>query len=350
MTRYQKIVMSITLAAILVLLYFLKPILAPFLIAALFAYFGNPLVNKLQYYKLPRTLAVVIVFCCMLLAISLLIVLLVPLLQRQLIILIQKIPAMLDFTQTVIIPWVSQQLNGFGIAESLDIGSIKTLVSEHWQQAGSIAEQVVHTVSHSSAAFIAWIIDILLIPVVTFYLLRDWPNLLEDIEELLPRKQAPQIVKLLNECNEVLGAFFRGQFLVMIILGVIYAIGLSIMGLQLALLIGLIAGLLSIVPYLGMAIGLISALLAALLQFHDGIHLIYVLLVFLVGHIMEGMVLTPWLVGDKIGLHPVAVIFAILAGGQLFGFIGVLLALPVAAVLMVLLRHLKHHYLKDNSL
>jgi predicted PurR-regulated permease PerM len=173
--------------------------------------------------------------------------------------------------------------------------------------------------------------------------------LMTNLRELLPRHKAAQTISIINECDEVLSAFFRGQLIVMLALGCIYAIGLKIVGIQVSLLIGLIAGLLSIVPYLGFSIGLILGLLAAAVQFHDGMHLIYVLIVFIIGNMLEGMVLTPWLVGDKIGLHPVAVIFAVLAGGQLFGFIGILLALPVAAVLMVLLRHLKHQY-KNSAL
>jgi predicted PurR-regulated permease PerM len=165
----------------------------------------------------------------------------------------------------------------------------------------------------------------------------------------LPRKQAPLIKKLATECDDVLSEFLRGQLLVMFSLGIIYTIGLWIAGLEFALLIGMLAGLVSFVPYLGFVVGIIVAGIAALVQFNDVIHIIYILIVFGIGQAIESMVLSPWLVGERIGLHPVAVIFAVMAGGQLFGFFGVLLALPVAAVIVVLLRYLHGRYL-DSSL
>jgi len=191
---------------------------------------------------------------------------------------------------------------------------------------------------------VALFANLLLIPVVTFYLLRDWDKLIARIDELLPRKSQPVIEKLAKQSDDVLAAFLRGQFLVMLVLGVVYACGLWFINLELALLIGMLAGLVSFVPYLGFIVGILVASIAVLLQTQDLMMLIPVLIVFGIGQALEGMVLTPLLVGDKIGLHPVAVIFAVLAGGQLFGFVGVLLALPVAAVLAVLLRHLHGEY------
>jgi predicted PurR-regulated permease PerM len=183
-----------------------------------------------------------------------------------------------------------------------------------------------------------------LIPVVTFYLLRDWDVLVARIRELLPRQQEPTVVKLAKNSDEVLGQFLRGQLAVMVALGTIYTVGLWIVGLDLALLVGMIAGLVSFVPYLGFIVGIVLAGVAALMQFGDAVYLLYVAIVFGIGQVLEGMVLTPLLVGDKIGLHPVAVIFAVMAGGQLFGFVGILLALPVAAVVVVILRHFREVY------
>jgi predicted PurR-regulated permease PerM len=165
------------------------------------------------------------------------------------------------------------------------------------------------------------------------------------LRELLPRPLEPTISAFARESDEVLAAFLRGQLSVMIALGAVYTAGLMLVGLDLAVLIGLLAGLVSFVPYLGIIVGGGAALIAAAVQFQDWFHPAMVLLVFVVGQALEGFVLTPWLVGDRVGLHPVAVIFAILAGGQLFGFLGVLLALPVAAVLMVALRHAHGRYL-----
>jgi len=184
-----------------------------------------------------------------------------------------------------------------------------------------------------------WLANIVLIPVITFYLMRDWDHLVSYIHDLLPRSIEGKVSLMAKESDEVLGAFLRGQMLVMLALGVIYSIGLRLVGVEFSLLIGLFAGLLSFIPYMGLIVGVIIASVAVLFQTHDMTNLLWVFLVFGVAQMIEGMLLTPILVGDRIGLHPVAVIFAVLAGGQLFGFFGILLALPVFAVLAVLLRH-----------
>ena len=193
-------------------------------------------------------------------------------------------------------------------------------------------------------AVAALLTNLILIPVVTFYLLRDWDRLVRGIHDLLPRNMEAEISQMASDIDKVLGAFFRGQLMVMFALGFIYTIGLSLVGIELAVLIGMGAGLLSIVPYLGSIVGVLVAAGAAIFQFQDAFHLVMVLLVFGVGQAAEGMYLTPKLVGDQIGLHPVTVIFAVLAGGQLFGFLGILLALPVAAALNVLVRHMHQAY------
>jgi predicted PurR-regulated permease PerM len=187
-------------------------------------------------------------------------------------------------------------------------------------------------------------VGFVLVPVVGFYLLRDWDLLVERVSTLVPRGAAPTVARLARESDQVLGAFLRGQLSVMIALGAIYGIGLWLVGIDVGPLIGMIAGLISFVPFLGAIVGVVMALIAALVQYHDWLHVILVAVVFAVGQTLEGYVLVPKLVGDRIGLHPVAVIFAVLAGGELFGFIGVLVALPVAAVAMVLLRYAHERY------
>ena len=185
----------------------------------------------------------------------------------------------------------------------------------------------------------------MLVPVVCFYLLRDWDLIMAKLRTLLPRRREDTVMALMRECHEVIGAFLRGQLLVMLALAVVYSAGLMLVGVELGLLIGVLAGLASIVPYMGFVVGIGAAVIAVLFQFGLELYpLLGVAAVFTVGQMMEGMLLTPLLVGDRIGLHPVAVIFAVLAGGQLFGFTGVLLALPVAAVIMVLLRHVHDLY------
>lgn len=325
------------------LVYLLQPILMPFLVGALLAYLADPLADRLEARRVPRTPAVTIVFGVLVLVLVGLLVLLVPLIGSQVDVLREALPGMIRWIQATALPWMEQRFD-VELTEQLALDQVAATITANWRETGNLAANIVAGASKSGLALAGWLANLALIPVVTFYLLRDWDVLVGRIRDLLPRTREPVISRLAQECDEVLGAFLRGQFLVMIALGAIYTAGLFLLGLDLALLIGMVAGLASIVPYLGTIIGVAAALLAATFQFGDLWHLVGVAVVFGVGQMLEGMLLTPMLVGDRIGLHPVAVIFAVLAGGQLFGFVGVLLALPVAAVVMVLLRHVHDLY------
>ena len=329
------------------LLYALHPILSPFLIGILLAYMGDPVADLLERWKLSRTWAVIVVFSVFTLILVVLLLVLVPMLGRQLVRLYELAPQMIDWAQHSALPWVQLKL---GLGEGFwKFDRVKAAVTEHLGQTGDIVGTVLASAGASSLALLGWLGNLVLIPVVSFYLLRDWDVMIAKLRSLLPRSREGFIVQLLGECHEVLGAFLRGQLLVMLGLGVIYASGLMLVGLELGLLIGIIAGLASIVPYMGFVIGFGAAITAGLFQFGPELYpLLGIAAVFTVGQLLEGMLLTPWLVGDRIGLHPVAVIFAILAGGQLFGFTGILLALPVAAVIMVLLRH-AHDFYKQSD-
>jgi predicted PurR-regulated permease PerM len=328
------------------LVYLLEPILSPFLVGIILAYLGDPLVDRLEKAGLGRTPGAILVFSGFAVLLIGLLLILIPILFRETARFVQSIPDMLRWLQQMLSPVL---ISSIGIDPfDFQVDSLKSQLAAHWQQTGSFVSQILARMTLSGVALLGALINLALIPVVAFYLMRDWDLVVAKIQSLVPRKAVGTVNKLALECDEVLAAFLRGQLLVMAILGSIYALGLSMIGLDLAILIGLIAGAASIVPYLGFAIGVIAALIAAFYQFQDWLHPGYVMLVFLSGQVLEGTVLTPWLVGDKIGLHPVAVIFAILAGGQLFGFIGVLLALPLAAVLMVLLRYLLQHYLDSD--
>ncbi|VXC22976.1 AI-2E family transporter [Pseudomonas sp. 8O] len=320
------------------LLYLLHPILSPFLIGILLAYLGDPLVDRLERHRLSRTGGVVVVFTLFALVLLILLLVLVPMLGRQLVRLYQLAPEMLDWLQGTALPWSQSHL---GLQDDLlQIDQLKQVFTDNIGKTTDVLKMVLAQATSSGLALLAWLGNLLLIPVVSFYLMRDWDVLVERLRRLLPRQREGLVVKLTGECHEVLGAFLRGQLMVMLALSIIYASGLMLVGLELGLLIGVLAGLASIVPYMGFIVGIGAALTAALFQFGlEPYPLIGIGVVFMIGQLLEGMVLTPMLVGDRIGLHPVAVIFAILAGGQLFGFTGVLLALPVAAVIMVLLRH-----------
>lgn len=345
MTQSKKWPWLILLVFSGLLIYLLSPILSPFLLAALLAYMGGPLVVHLQTWRIPRTLGTVLVLLFFALLLVLFVLLLIPLLVHQIQVFLSYVPAMMEWAQSHVMPMINKYVD---TNFTLDLASIKGAAGQHLDQTGTVLTTVWKTISHSSMIVVQFIIDLVLVPVVTFYLLRDWPKVVGGCRSLLPRRIEPTVAQLTRDCNEVLGAFLRGQLLVMLALGVIYSVGLSIIGLDMAFLIGMMAGLASIVPYLGFIVGIAIAIIASLVQFHDGLNLIYVLIVFACGQTLESMVLTPWLVGDRIGLHPVAVIFAIMAGGVLFGFIGILLALPLAAVIMVLLRYARKRYIKSG--
>jgi len=329
-----------------ILIYLLAPILTPFLVGALLAYLTDPIADRLEAQRCSRTQSVIVVFLFLSLILAAAILLLIPKLSDQIQTMVRQVPAVLDVLHNRFLPWI-EQTTGMSISRP-DMDSLRQLIRDHWQQTGNLAAQLMSGLTRSGLAVVGWIANLVLIPVVTFYLLRDWDVMMANIRTLLPRNLEPRVTLWAQECDEVLGAFIKGQLLVMLALGAIYALGLWIVGLDLALLIGMLAGLASIVPYMGSILGIVVAALAAYVQFQDPLVLVWVGLVFGVGQMIEGMVLTPLLVGDRIGLHPVAVIFAIMAGGQLFGFVGVLLALPVAAVIMVLLRHLHDGYKKSR--
>lgn len=333
---------------IAVLLYLLHGILSPFLIGILLAYLADPLVDRLERMGLSRTWSVVVVFTLFTLVFLALLLVLIPMLAKQLVRLYELAPQMLDWLQHVALPWVQMHL---GLAEGFwKFDKIKAAIGAHMGQTTDIVGIILSQATASGLALIAWLANLVLIPVVGFYLLRDWDLMMAKLRSLLPRQREDQVVGLAGECHEVLGAFLRGQLMVMLALGLIYSAGLMLVGLELGLLIGLLAGLAAIVPYMGFIIGIGAAIIAGLFQFGgDAYHLLAIVAVFMIGQALEGMVLTPLLVGDRIGLHPVAVIFAILAGGELFGFTGVLLALPVAAVIMVLLRHV-HSLYKESGM
>ncbi|MFH2134924.1 MAG: AI-2E family transporter [Pseudomonadota bacterium] len=333
-------------AAAFALLYLLAPILAPFVAAAILAYVFDPLVDRLCVWKMPRTLAVLAVMLgAALLGLALLLIML-PLLQQEISQFVQRLPQWLDAARVNLLPTLQQW---FGIELEWDSAAIKQLLIEHWQRAGGLASGVLLPwLGDSGSALLALFVDLLLIPLAMFYLLRDWDDLLARVDGLLPRQWYAQILKIAGESDQVLAEFLRGQITVMLLMSLFYVVVLWLVGLEFALPIGIVAGMLVFVPYLGMVLGLLLATLAALMQFGLGSDLLLVWVVFGAGQLLEGMVITPWLVGERIGLHPLAVIFALLAFGQLFGFFGLLLALPLAAVLLVLLRHLREQYLSST--
>jgi len=326
------------------LIYLLAPILTPFLVGGLLAYLGNPAVTCLVRWRFPRPLAVALVFLLFVLVVTGLLLFLIPALQGQIVSFTAKVPVYLDWLQNTGLPQLQARL---GLELPLDMASLRQALLDHWREVSDWARVFFVYITKSGWSVLGWAINLLLIPVVTFYLLLDWDQLLPRALALAPPRRQAQLAQLARETDEVLGSFLRGQLSVMASLAFVYSVGLSLVGLDLALPIGVFTGLVSFVPYLGFISGLISAAVAAYLQFHNALTLVGVAAVFLTGQLLESLFLTPRLVGEKIGLHPVAVIFAVMAGGQLFGFAGVLLALPAAAVLKVWVRHLRGFYSQE---
>ena len=342
MTNVQRWQWLVIVAVIGWLVWLLSPILMPFMLAGVFAYLGDPLVDRLERLRIGRGLAAGIVFLVMLLLVALALLVLVPLVQRQIAHFIAALPGYVAWLTHTAVPWLEHKLDI--PASEFDASTLIARVREHLGTVGGIAATVLGYATRSGLALIGVGVAAVLVPVVTFYLLRDWDRLVAHIDALLPREAQPTVRQLARETDSVLGAFVRGQLLVMLGLAIYYAVTLKLVGLDVGPLIGMIAGLVSFVPYLGFIIGIVASVIAALVQFHDAFHLVLVLAVFGVGNLLESYILVPKLVGDRIGLHPVAVIFAVLAFGELFGFIGVLLALPMASIAMVLLRFLRERY------
>jgi predicted PurR-regulated permease PerM len=333
------------LVVVAALLYILAPMLTPFVAAAILTYICNPLVQRLCRWKVRRTLSVVFVMLCSALLFVLLLLIMLPLLQKEFSLFAERLPQWLESAQTHLLPLLQQW---FGVTLAWDAGALKNMLLDHWQSAGGVAAKMLPWLGNSGGALLELMVNLLLIPVVIFYLLRDWNGMLERIDHLIPRHWHSKVSEIVVEIDEVLAEFLRGQISVMLLMSVFYVVVLWMVGLEFALPIGIVAGMLVFIPYLGMILGLSLATLAAAMQFGVFSNVLMVWAAFAVGQLLEGMVVTPLLVGERVGLHPLAVIFALMAFGQLFGFFGILLALPLAAILLVTLRHVGASYVDSE--
>jgi predicted PurR-regulated permease PerM len=344
MSSEQKTAWLIALAIAGVLLYLLAPVLTPFIAAALLAYVGDPLADRLQKLGLGRTLAVVTVFLLTFLFIAALVLLVGPLIRQQVGALFDALPAIVRQVEDEWLPNVAGML---GVDLGDDAG-VSSFLSRYSDMAGSWGAKALESVTETGGMVAAAVMSIFLIPILCFYMLRDWDRMIARIAVLIPTSQRKTVYQLGRETDAVLGAFLRGQLLVMFGLACMYSAGLGLVGLKYAIAIGVVAGLVSFVPYLGFVFGITLATLTVAMEPDPLWKLVGVVATFSIAQMIEGSVLTPKLVGDRIGLHPVLVIFAIAAGGQLFGFFGILLALPAAAVLSVLVRFAYDRYLKES--
>lgn len=337
------------IAALVVLaLWLLGPVLTPFVIAAVLAYALTPLVNLLDSMgrgRVPRMLAVVLVELIFILALLGIILMIVPIMAKELPLMREQAPLLADRLNSGLSPWLAQ----FGIHVQLDVASIRVFVLKYLNANYEDAlGSVLSSLKLGGSVALAVMGNVVLIPVALFYLLMDWDKFVARSLELVPMPMRRAFDSFTDEADSVLGQYLRGQLLVMLIMATFYAIGLTLFGLDLALPIGVFTGLAMFIPYLGFGIGLLLSILAGLLQFASLKVLVMVAVVYGIGQVVESLFLTPRLVGERIGLHPLAVIFALLAFGQVFGFVGVLVALPASAVLLVGIRRLKSRYITSK--
>lgn len=336
----------IALAAVAAaLLWLLAPVLTPFVVAAVLAYVLHPLVEALAQRRLPRVLAVLLAEVLAVLAVLSLLLLLVPVLARELPLLREQIPLLAGRFNEYVGPWLAQ----FGVELRIDTASLRELMARLFEgRPQDWVATLLESVRIGGSFVLTLIGYAVLIPVVLFFLLMDWPLLVERLRALIPPRLRERVVGFLDECDGLLGQYLRGQMLVVLSLAVFYTVALALAGFDLALPLGVLAGLAVLIPYVGFGLALLLALLAALLEFGNWYGVVAVLVIYGIGQLLESFVLTPYLVGERIGMSPLAVIFALMAFGHLFGFIGVLIALPVGAVAVVALRRLRGAYVASG--
>jgi len=323
------------------LVWLLSPILAPFLFAGILAYIFDPLVERLTRRRVPRTLAVVLVLLFALTLVVALMLVVLPLFTKESRMLMEKLPGFIAWFNQNAAPWLKAR---FDVDFQLDVETARSAARDLLSDNEDLARQIFGSLKVGGLVLVAVVVNLVLVPVVLFYLLRDWNLLLERIDRLVPRRAHGRAQAIAREVDAVLAEWLRGQVLVIVMMSLYYMAALWLAGLDFWLPIGIITGLAVIVPYVGIVTGLVLATAAALMQFGSLAGLAWVWLAIGVGQMLEGMIVTPLIVGERIGLHPVVVIFALLAFGHVFGFFGVLLALPASAALLVGLRHLRAAY------
>jgi predicted PurR-regulated permease PerM len=324
----------------------LAPVLTPFMFGAILSYVGTPVVAALEKHRIPRAAGAVVVIVAIALFLGGLMFVVAPLISTEVTRIGEKLPELLTKIQEEWLPWLNQT---FGTAFSFDLSQLKTLAKDNAGAVGGLSAKLAGSLQFGGQILLGLIVNLTLVPVVMFYLLRDWPQMIAGIDATLPRSIRPTVRDLAREIDAVLSEFLRGQGMVMLALAAYYCIALKVAGLEFALPVGLVTGLLVFIPYIGFGLGLMLGMLAALTQFTTPGPIIAVAAVFMVGQVLEGFVLVPYLVGDRIGLHPLAVIFALMAFGQLFGFVGVLLALPASAALLVAMRVLQRRLAEADA-
>ena len=341
----RKLTLLAVLAATLVLLYVLASVLTPFFLAGILAYVFQPMVLWLGRRRIPRSPAVLLVMLLEALALALFALTVLPLFVQEISQLVRELPAFLDRANATLAPWLKEHA---GVVIRLDSASVRDAIATSLQGSDGLGMRLLASLRIGGLGLVGAFATAVLVPVVQFYLMRDWEPMLARIEALIPRGWHERVTGFVREADQALAQYLHGQILVILVMSTFYTLGLWLTGLEFFLPIGIITGVLVFVPYVGAATGFVLATLAAAMQFPDWTGLAWVWAVFVLGQAIEGNFITPKLVGERIGLHPVAVIFALLAFGQVFGFVGLLLALPASAVLLVALRQMRANYVNSS--
>lgn len=331
----------ITFAVFAGLVWLLQPVLLPFVAGLATAYFLAPVVNTLARHKVPRWAGSLGVLLAFGLIVSLVLMLILPMISSQIGALLNALPGAIEKIRNQYMPWVEHWVTQISPG---DVDKIHNAATQSASEVAGFLGNMLKDLVANGVHLIDTIATMIVIPVVAFFVLRDWPMLTATIDSILPRRYYDVIHSQLNEIDSTLSGFIRGQALVCLALGSVYSVGLSFTGLDYSAAIGVTAGLLSFIPFVGTIFGWGTSLILALGQFGDWEHIAGVLVVFIFGHILESYVLTPKLVGQRVGLHSVWVLFALITGAKLMGFLGVLIAVPTAAVLGVLIRFMVRQY------
>lgn len=337
---YNRLTTISVIVLLSILLYILMPVLVPFIVAFILAYLINPVVEALTKYKISRPFAIVLVLLLISIVIITAIAYIIPMLWHQFEIAKSNMPVFLDWLNNSARPWVSAKF-GYDF-KSFNSDEISEEILSYLQTNYNLqdARSIVSKIATSGISAISSVGLFVLVPVLMFFFLLSWHQNIQALVNVLPSRLQEQTVSIAKECHGVMMAFVKGQMLVMFILGLVYGVGLQLLGIETGLMIGFMAGLASIIPYFGLIVGVIAAVIATIVQFGFDWHLLALVGVFGAGQLLEAMVLQPVLLGDRIGLSPIMVIFVVLVGGNLMGIVGMLVALPFAAVLMVLLRQM----------
>ena len=327
------------------LFYMLRSVLLPFVLGIVLGYLFDPLACKLQKLKISRTFATILVFIIVILIAVPFVTIIVGVIDNQLSIFVEAAPTYIASFMQKTEPLLRSLQQYF---PSLEADNLKAMFSQNISQTFQFGGRLLQGLMKNSMAVVNLISLLLITPVVAFYMLRDWDMFVKKVDNLLPRKSQKGIRNIFLKIDKALSGFIRGQLSVCVILGTYYAVSLKLIGLELGLLVGFIAGLISFIPYVGSITGFVLSIILALSQFSGYAKVFEVIVIFGLGQFVEGNFLTPKLVGDNIGLHPVWVMFALLAGGVLLGFLGLMIAVPVAAIIAILLRTGLQKYKQSN--